>query len=95
MANYTVTKVRKESSTQGGRHEHIDAVCTTASLQYSRAEVADSIRDGHSWRTFADGRFAEIRPVSNCRWTGCAATPYLATDADEKAKNNLENLPRC
>jgi hypothetical protein len=26
---------------------------------------------------------------------GCFATPYITTDADATAKNNLDNLPRC
>jgi hypothetical protein len=95
VASYTVTRVRKETSSQGGQHEHIEGVCTTADVHYTRAEVVDSIRVGNTWRTFADGRYADIRPIAYCRWTGCLATPYITTEADETAKNNLENLPRC
>jgi len=95
MTTYTVIRVRKESSSQGSQHEHIEGVCTTADLHYTRREVVDSINGGNTWRTAADGQYADIRPIRYCRYSGCMATPYITTGADETAKNNLENLPRC
>jgi Protein of unknown function (DUF3892) len=95
MTTYTVTKVRMESSDQGGRHEHIEGVCTTANLHYTRKEVVDSLDAGDSWKTSADGSSATIKKMTYCKHAGCMATPYITTDADATAKDNLDNLPPC
>lgn len=95
MADYTVTKVRMEWSDQGGRHEHIEGVCTTAGVHYTRKEVVDSLDAGKDWQTLADGEYAKIRKMTYCKHDSCKATPYITTVADDTAKNNLDNLPRC
>src|SRR5262249_18618385 len=43
MADYTVTKVRMESSDQAGKHEHIEGVCTENGTHYTRKQVVDSL----------------------------------------------------
>jgi hypothetical protein len=95
MATHTVTKVRMEWSGQGGRHEHIEGVCTTANVHHTRKAVVDSINAGNTWQTSADGKSARIRPIQSCKHPGCMATPYITTGADATPKNNLDNLPRC
>jgi hypothetical protein len=95
MTTYTVTHVRKEWSDQGRSHEHIEGVCTTSGDHYTRKEVVDSIDEGNTWRTVADDDYATIRKMTYCPSAACLATPYIKTDADATAKNNLENLPRC
>ena len=42
-----------------------------------------------------DGEHANIREITYCKRPGYMATPYITTDADATAKNNLDNLPRC
>jgi hypothetical protein len=95
MPDYTVTKVRMESSDQGGRHEHIEGVCTSGGTHYTRKEVVDSLDAGKDWQTLADGDYAKIRKISYCKHSGCLTTPYITTGADATTKNNLDNLPRC
>jgi hypothetical protein len=92
---HVVTKVRKEWSDQGGRHEHIEGVCTTSGAHYTRRQVLDSIHAGDSWVTSAQGRDAVIRPISECHAPGCHAAPYITTRPDNSKDDNLENLPRC
>jgi Protein of unknown function (DUF3892) len=95
MTDYVVTEVRMESSDQGEKHEHIEGVCTTAGNHYTRKEVVDSLNDGKDWQTYADGAYAKIRKITYCKHSGRMATPYITTDADATAKNNLDNLARC
>lgn len=95
MASYTVTKVQMESSDEGGRHEHIEGVCISSGTHYTRGEVVNSLRRGDTWKTSANGRSATIREIQSCEHTGCHATPYITTNADATAKDNLDNLPRC
>jgi hypothetical protein len=92
---YVVTRVRKEWSDQGGRHEHIEGVCTGSTNHYTRLEVVSSIRAGNTWVTSASGREAAIRPMSYCPSNRCLASPYITTRADSSKDDNLENLPRC
>jgi hypothetical protein len=92
---YTVTHVRMESSDEGGRHEHIEGVCTSSGRHYARAEVVESLRAANVWRTHADDDYALIREISFCKHVGCMATPYITTVADVTAANHLDNLPRC
>jgi hypothetical protein len=95
IADYTVTKVRMEASSQGGQHEHIEGVCTDAGVHYTREEVVDSLNEGNYWQTKGNGQYAKIHKMSFCKHSGCSATPYITSDADDTAKNNLDNLPRC
>jgi hypothetical protein len=92
---YVVTKVRKEWSDEGGRHEHIEGVCTTNGTHYTRRQVVDSINAGNTWVTSAGGREAMIRPITYCPSGACLASPYITTRPDNSRDDNLENLPRC
>lgn len=94
MATYTVTRVRKESSSDG-THEHIEGVCTVDWTHYTRAEVVESISTGNTWKTSADGYEATITPIKYCPKPRCLATPYIRTNPDSTKKDNLENLDRC
>jgi hypothetical protein len=91
MATYIVTKVRKELSADG-THRHIKGVCTEDGTYYSRKEVVDSINDGNTWKTKADGYEATITALTSCFRTNCSATPYIKTNPDSQKKDNLENL---
>jgi hypothetical protein len=92
MATYVVTKVRKETSVDGS-HEHIEGVCTTDEVHYTRKQVVDSIKAGSAWVTSADGLSATITTVMSC--PRCSVSPYLKTNPDSSRKDNLENLDRC
>lgn len=94
MATYTVTKVRKELSTDG-THRHIAGVCTEGGTYYTRQEVVDSINSGNTWKTRADGYEATIEPISYCPKAACLAKPYIKTNPDSTKKDNLENLDPC
>jgi hypothetical protein len=91
---YTVTKTRKELSADGS-HRHIEGVCTTTGVHYTRREVVASINAGNVWMTSAGGSTAVIKPISYCPASGCFATPYITTAPDHTTTNNLENLPPC
>jgi hypothetical protein len=91
MGEYIVTRVRKAPSADGS-HRHITAVCTEDGISYTRHEVVDSIRNGHTWKTRAGGYEAEIEPVDTCLQPGCTAGPYIRTNPDSTKKDNLENL---
>lgn len=84
-----------ESSEQGGNHEHIEGVYTDAGNHYARQEVVYSLRTGSPWTSFADGAYAKITEVGDCTHPGCTLAPYLSTESDAPAANNLDNLPRC
>jgi Protein of unknown function (DUF3892) len=90
----TVTRTRKETS-QDGTHRHIEGVCTTENLHYTRKEVVDSIAAGNRWVTSAGGSTAVIKPMSYCPAANCYAAPYITTHPDHTTANNLENLPAC
>lgn len=94
MANYYVTKVRKEQD-KSDNHEHIVGVITQSEIPYTNAEVVKSIADGNNWYTrvpnYPD---AKIKPMDYCPASRCLHKPYLTTEADATKKNNLENLPR-
>jgi hypothetical protein len=94
MATYTVTRVRKELSADP-THEHIEGVCTDASVHYTRKQVVDSINAGDTWKTSADGYQAVIEAITYCPKPACYATPYIRTNPDSTKKDNLENLDRC
>ena len=91
MATYIVTKVRKETSVDG-THEHIEGVCTTADVRYTRKQVVDSIKGGNAWVAAADGFITTITTVMSC--PRCSISPYLKTNPDSELKDNLENLDR-
>ena len=90
----TVTKVRKESSSDGS-HRHIEGVCTADGTHYTRAEVVSSINAGNVWRTSSGSSSAVIRPINYCPAAACIASPYITTRADSSKDDNLENLPPC
>lgn len=89
---YTVTRVRRESSADGS-HRHLAGVCTTEPLYYIRKQVVDSINAGNTWRTYSGGSSARIKPMDFCPNAGCLATPYITTAPDHTTTNNLESLP--
>jgi len=92
VSSYTVTKVRKEWSSNHS-HRHIEGVITSAGLHYTRADVAASIRAGNTWQTSAGGYSATIQAISYCPHSTCLASPYLRTNPDSTKLDNLENLP--
>jgi hypothetical protein len=92
MSTYTVVKVRKETSADG-RHRHLEGVITSAGAHYTRREVVDSINNGNTWRTSANGYSATIHKLSYCPRAACLASPYIATNPDSTTQDNLENLP--
>lgn len=94
MAEYVVTKVRKESSDDGS-HKHIEGVCTNDGTHYTRKQVVDSINAGNAWKTQADGYEETIKAISCCPKSGCLASPYIKTNPDGTKKDNLENLDSC
>lgn len=94
MTMHTVTGVRKESSSDGS-HRHIEGVCTTAGVHYTRKQVVDSIKAGNEWKTSADGYTATISVITYCPRSECMATPYIKTNPDSTKKDNLENLDPC
>lgn len=93
MTTYYATGVRKELSADK-THEHIAGVCTGTSYR-TRKEVVDSINAGNSWYTDADGLKAKIEPIAYCPKSDCFAKPYIRTNPNSTAKDNLENLDRC
>lgn len=94
MTSYTVTGVRKVTAPDGS-HRHIEGVCTTANLHYTRQQVVDSIQNGDTWTTSCDGYSATVRVVTFCHAKNCLTTPYIQTKPDSTTKDNLENLPAC
>jgi hypothetical protein len=92
MADYTVTKVRKETSSDR-THRHIEGVITAGGTHYTRREVVDSINAGYKWETSAGGYSAIIHTVTYCPRYGCYASPYIRTNPDSTGLDNLENLP--
>lgn len=94
MAEYRVNRVRKETSTDG-THRHVAGVCTTGGAYYTRREVVASIEAGNVWKTDSNGYSARIMPISYCLHPSCYATPYIKTNPNSTAEDNLENLPQC
>jgi hypothetical protein len=92
MATYTVTRVRKEWSSDR-THRHLEGVITDHGIHYARRAVVDSITAGNFWQTSADGYSAKIHTIRYCRKPGCFATPYIETNLDSQWQDNLENLP--
>lgn len=90
----TVTKVRKDRS-PSGTHDHIEGVCTSTGVHYSRAQVVAGLDRGEDWHTSAGGSTAKIRKIAKCAHPGCSLTPYISTAPDHTASNNLDNLPIC
>lgn len=90
----TVTKVRKETSSDG-THHHIEGVCTEGGTYYTRKQVVDGIDGGQAWETSGGGKTARIKKLTYCPASGCYATPYITTAPDHTTQNNLENLPAC
>jgi hypothetical protein len=94
MASYTVTKVRKEQSSDG-THRHIEGVCTDDGTHYTRQQVVDSINASNTWKTSAGGYTATIEVISYCPKSNCYAKPYIKTNPDSTTQDNLENLLEC
>lgn len=94
MSTFTVTKVRKETSSDGS-HKHIEGVCTSNGTHFTRQQVVDSINAGNVWKTSAGGYEATIKPIAYCPKSGCLAKPYIKTNPDGTTKDNLENLDIC
>lgn len=94
MTTYTVTKVRKELAADES-HWHIEGVCTPNGTHYTRKEVVDSINNGNTWKTSADGYEATITTLYFCPKNSCDAGPYIKTNPDSTKKDNLENLDPC
>jgi hypothetical protein len=92
MSSYTVTKVRKELSSDG-THRHIEGVITSSGMHYTRKEVVDSIEAGNSWKTSGGGAGATIVKMQYCPTGSCLAKPYIKTTPDATTEDNLENLP--
>ncbi len=88
----TVTHVYKQPSGDGS-HLHISRVRTAEGISYSRAEVVRGLDAGESWRTWGGGAFARIRKVAGCPHPDCPVAPYITTDPDHTAQNNLDGLP--
>jgi hypothetical protein len=94
MADFVVTHVRKELS-EDGSHRHIEGVCTSDGVHYTRKAVVDSINEGNRWKAQADGYEAVIEVISYCPKPNCFAKPYIRTNPDSTKKDNLENLDSC
>jgi hypothetical protein len=94
MAEHIVIGVRKALSADA-THRHISELCTAGPIHYTLQEVIDSIRDGDTWRTLDDGYRADVRIVDSCLEDGCGLSPYIATDRDGTANDDLENLGSC
>jgi hypothetical protein len=94
MSSYTVTGVRKELSADG-THRHIEGVCTTSGVHYTRQEVVNSIAAGNTWTTSAGGFTATITTMTYCPKPNCLAKPYIKTNPDSSKLDNLENLSAC
>jgi hypothetical protein len=93
MATYTVNRVHKGLSANG-THEHVEAICTTANLKYTRDQVIASINGADDWYTSVGGRSAKIIVVNNgCG--RCHLKPYIRTTADSTTSDNLLSLPAC
>ncbi|NEM91381.1 DUF3892 domain-containing protein [Galbitalea soli] len=92
MTSYTVTKVRKQLSSDRS-HRHIEGVITATGLYYSRSQVVNSINAGDTWSTSAGGYTATIRTAISCPRANCFAAPYIRTAPDSTKLDNLENLP--
>ena len=92
MTTYTVTKVRKETSSDG-KHRHLEGVITSAGVHYTRQAVVSSIEAGNTWQSSAGGYTATIKKIGYCPKSGCLAKPYIETNRDSTKLDNLENLP--
>ena len=58
-----------ESSSAGGRHEHIVGVCTAYNTYYPRADVVAGIQRGKDWHTKgSDGSNAKIKHPTRTRY---------------------------
>lgn len=91
MQTYYVIKVRKKIC--GKRDSrHIVGVVTDDNQFHPNARVVQSIKAQNKWMTWVHGvPPATVKELDRC--PHCTHGPYLTTDADRTAKNNLENLP--
>jgi hypothetical protein len=95
MATYYVTKVRKETVTKdGASHRHLIGVQTGDGSYYTNQQVVDSIAATNDWYTDVFGQpKARIKKLEYCPDRSCMHKPYITTEADKTANNNLENMP--
>jgi hypothetical protein len=63
---HTVSFVRMEWSDEGGRHGHVEGVCTPSGMEYTRAEIVDSLRSANVDRPHADNHYALFREILFC-----------------------------
>jgi len=94
VTTFIVTKVRKETSSDG-THRHIEGVCTDGGNHSTRSQVVNSINAGNAWKTKSGGYEATITKIAYCPKPGCMAAPYIKTNPDSTKQDNLENLPEC
>lgn len=62
---FTVTRVRRESSADGS-HKHLEGVCTTSNSHYTRKEVVDSIKAGNTWVTSDHSTENNLENLPDC-----------------------------
>jgi Protein of unknown function (DUF3892) len=90
MATYSITAVHLERAL-GATHDHIGRVQLLGQPgDYPRAQIINSIRQGHVFYTYAD-RPALVY-VHSCPY--CYASDYITTHPDNTPTNNLLDLPR-
>jgi hypothetical protein len=93
VSTYYVNRVRKERA-PNGVHEHVERVCTTQNLHYTRSQVIASIGAGNVWMTTTTGgQSSKIKVVASCG--RCTTAPYIRTEADSTTSDNLLSLPIC
>ena len=95
MANYKVTKVRKEAPAQNPSHEHIIGVVTDDGVYHPIQEVVDSIVAGHEWHASVPGEPpALLRAEPFCSQGWCMHRPYLSSEPGTTLATDLEKMPR-
>ncbi len=94
MANFKVTKVRKEPAASQP-HKHIVGVVTETGEYFTVQQVLESLRRGDGWWTAAPGEpEAEILPAKTCSKAWCLHGPYLTSTPGESLASDLERLPQ-
>jgi hypothetical protein len=87
MAAFRVMRTDKESTTVGGAHRHIAALCLEDGRAIPRSEAIEHIRAGtEAYYAVADAIPAEVEVVDRCP---LCSSPYLKTNRDMTVRNNL------
>jgi hypothetical protein len=92
-AVHNVIGVRRERSADGS-HRHVTGVWVQENDDgppYTLRQVAESIREGETWRARVDGVEARVQPAARCPHLGCKMQPYL-TIRDGDGRNLLERV---